>query len=272
MNQTLSPAIRRRCFLAALIAALALPGMAMVAQSSPSSDTASEALLVLPDAPGVMSSSLSDDAPPPATHSASAPAASASGSTLPEASHTQKYIEPGQAVPKLSVGDKALLGLRDAVSPFSAIGWVASAGYAQLLNGSPNYGTDAGAFGQRLGAAAIRDISQEIFSDSILAPVFHEDPRYYRMGPSRNFFVRLIYAGTRPIISKTDGGKTIPNFSQLGGNLAGAALTQTYYPPLNRGTTQVLETFGGSVGGSAVGFVVSEFYGDVVQLVHRKQK
>jgi hypothetical protein len=193
-------------------------------------------------------------------------------SSLPEASHTQKFIEPGQAVPKLDTGDKVLLGLRDAVSPFSAVGWLASAGYEQALNGSPNYGTDRGAFGQRLGAAALRDATEGIFTDSVLSPVFHEDPRYYRLGPSHNFLIRLVYAGTRPLIGRTDGGRTTPYFASLGGNLAGSALASAYYPPVNRGFTQTMETFGGSLGGSAVGDVVSEFFDDLIHLVHPKQK
>ena len=134
---------------------------------------------------------------------------------------------------------------------------------------SPNYGTDRGAFGQRLGAAAIRDASEGIFSDSIMSPLLHEDPRYYRLGPSHNFFVRAIYAGTRPIITRTDGGRTSPNLAELSGTLAGSALTQAYYPQLNRGATQVMETFGGSLGGSAVGDVVSEFFEDVTGIFHK---
>jgi hypothetical protein len=92
------------------------------------------------------------------------------------------------------------------------------------------------------------------------------------MGSSHNFLIRLVYAGTRPIIGRTNGGHTTINFASLGGNLAGSALASAYYPPINRGFTQTMETFGGSLGGSAVGDVVSEFLSDVVHLVHPKQK
>jgi hypothetical protein len=183
---------------------------------------------------------------------------------LPEASHTTKFIEPGQDAPVLTTGDKVALGLRDAVSPFAIVGWFASAGYEQALNGSPNYGTDRGAFGQRLGAAALRDISEGIFSDSVMSAAFHEDPRYYRMGPSHNFFARLAYASTRPILSRTDSGHGTPNFALLTGTLAGSALASAYYPPVNRGAAQTFATFGGSLGGSAIGDVVGEFLGDVM--------
>jgi hypothetical protein len=192
------------------------------------------------------------------------------------AAHTTKYIAAGQSAPKINAGDKILIGLRDAGSLFGAAGWVASASYSQILNGSPNYGApDNGrggkAFAQRLGAAAARDSSEGIFTDAVMASVLHEDPRYYKMGPGHNFFKRAVYAVTRPIITRTDGGRTTINFALLSGNLAGSALTQAYYPPVNRGFSQTMQTFGGSLGGSAVGFAVSEFLGDVLQTIHLKK-
>jgi hypothetical protein len=192
--------------------------------------------------------------------------------TLPEASRTDKYIEPGQPAPSLTAGDKALLGVKDAFSLLAAVGWLAAAGTEQALNGSPNYGTDRGAFGQRLGAAVILNSSEDILGDSVLSPILREDPRYYRMGPGHNFFARLVYSGTRAIISRTDSGRTSPNLALLAGNLAGSALTNTYYPQLNRGPSQTMMTFGESLGNTAVGDVVREFYEDVEQSLHLRHK
>jgi hypothetical protein len=91
------------------------------------------------------------------------------------------------------------------------------------MNSSPNYGTDRGAFGQRLGAAAVRDASESIFTDSIMSPLLHEDPRYYRLGPSHNVFIRLFYAGTRFILTRADSGNTSLNLALLSGTMGGAA-------------------------------------------------
>jgi hypothetical protein len=274
VNTTMSRNILRAIVSGALFAALASSLPVANAQTVASSGYALDASGSLPDEPGAVlrSSNISRSSDPNGIAGARADqAATAMASSPPEASLTQKYIEPGQVAPKQDAGDKVLLGLREAVSPFSAVGWLASAGYEQVLNGSPNYGTDRGAFGQRLGAAAIRDATEAVFSDCVMSPVFHEDPRYYRLGPSHNIFIRLIYSGTRPIIGRTDGGRTSPNVAQLAGTLAGAALASTYYPPLNRGFTQTMETFGGSLGGSAVGDVVSEFYRDFTQVFRSKR-
>jgi hypothetical protein len=181
-------------------------------------------------------------------------------------------VAPNEIAEPMPVRDKVVGGLGDAVSLFAATGWVASAGYSHWTNGSPNYGTDKGAFGQRLGAAALRNISQDIFSDCLFAPIFHEDPRYYIMGRNHNFLKRVVYAGTRAIVGRTDSGHTTPNFALIAGDAAGAALTVTYYPAKNTTFSEVAETFGGSIGGSALGFVVTEFIGDALQYAHLKKK
>ncbi len=179
-----------------------------------------------------------------------------------------KYIEPGQQAPALSSGDKVRLGIRDAVSPFAAIGWLSSAAYSQAIDSVPNYGQGWAPFAQRFGAAAARASTEGILSDSIFAPVFHEDPRYYRIGPGHNLIHRTLYSVTRTIITKSDSGRPTPNFALIAGNAAGSILTNAYYPQQNRTAKDTAETFAGSIGGSALGFFVSEFLSDALGVVH----
>ncbi len=120
-------------------------------------------------------------------------------------------------------------------------------------------------------AAALRAGSEGIFTDCLFAPLFHEDPRYYVMGKGHPFLKRLAYAGTRVLITRTDGGHQTPNFALLAGNAAGSALTIPYYPSKNTSFSEVAQTFGGSLGGSAIGFVVDEFIIDALVKVHLKK-
>jgi hypothetical protein len=229
----------------------------------------------LPDSPGSLVSSSLDAVDQP-ENDGDPQAASGPGATTPNArtrhsAHLAMTVSPNEIAEPMSVGDKVEGGLKDSVSLFSIAGWFASAGWEQLTNGSPNYGTDRGAFGERLGAAAIRNISEGVFSDCLFAPIFHEDPRYYIMGKSHNFFKRLVYAGTRTIITRTDSGHTTPNFSLIAGNAAGSALTIPYYPAKNTTFSEVAQTFGGSLGGSALGFVVNEFIIDALVDLHLRK-
>lgn len=229
----------------------------------------------LAEAPAVSFSSSASHAEPfqgPSAGSDIEPQSSAAtaGSQPPPAERYDKYILPGQAVPKLSVSDKFVLGVRDTVTPFAASGWIGAAAYEQITNGSPNFGQTGKGFAQRLGTAAARAASEGIFSDSVLAPILREDPRYYKLGKGRSIIARLVYAGTRTLITRTDGGRKTVNLALLGGNAAGSALTNLYYPDLNQGFVETAKTFGGSVGGSAVGFVVSEFLSDTLEAIHLK--
>ena len=223
----------------------------------------------LPDAPGEASSpgSGATTAQPTGhllSNDSSLVTKNTTPSSLPEASHTQRYPLPGQSAPVLTSHDKVVMGLQGAFSPYAAVGWISAAGYEQVTGTTPYYGSDRGAFGQRLGAAAIRAISEDTLADSVLAPVFHEDPRYYRLGPTHKPFARLIYAVTRSVITRDDQGRTVPNLSQIGGNLAGSALTNAYYPAANRSASQTMETFGGSLGGTALGDAIAEFFGGML--------
>jgi hypothetical protein len=145
------------------------------------------------------------------------------------------------------------------------LGWPLSAGWSHLIDSSPNYGTNGKAFAQRLGAAAALNSSKEIFSDSILATAFHQDPRYYQLGRSHKLINRAVYAGTRPIIGRTDSGKTIPNYAFILGTGGAAALTLAYYPDRNVSGSQFARTWASSLGGSALGYLVSELGGEVIQ-------
>ena len=277
MGDQSHPITRRSTIMCTMLAAFAFSATTVLAQSSPvtQSDLAERPRSNAPDFAVASVNDSSSDAIASSTASFTPPISGTSSNTLvagnivamPVASITQKYIEPDQIAPVLSVNDKALLGLRDAFSPFAAVGWFASADYEQLMNGSPNFGTNRGAYGQRLGAAAVRDSSEGVLIDSIMSTFFHEDPRYYRMGPTHHFLVRLIYSGTRPIFTRTDGGHSTPNLALISGTMGGAALTNLYYPQVNRGVSQTLQTFGGSLGGAALGDVVSEFYADFKRLL-----
>jgi LysM repeat protein len=262
----------------ALIALAALVSTAQIAfaqiDASPTEANPAVAAAVvpsLPDSPGFTRSTL--DAASSSSIDDAADADDPASTPAPKphhkiATHHDITVEPGETVHTLSAHEKVRLGLVQSFTLFSVVGWTTSAGYSHLVNGSPNYGTDSGAFGMRLGATALRNTSQNIMSNAVFAPIFHQDPRYYKMGSGHNFAKRAIYAATRAIITRSDDGALQPNYSLLSGNLAGAALTNTYYPTMNQGFTETAKTFGTSVGGSAVGFVVSEFLYDALDFAH----
>jgi len=189
-----------------------------------------------------------------------------------ESARYSKYIPSGWTAQPITAHDKVILGLRDLYSPLDFLAMFASAGYAHVTNGEPNYGTDRGAFGERLGAAAIRETSQGLFTDTVFAPLLHQDPRYYIEGSQYGFIHRVLYAGTRPLITRNDSGRSAINASMLLGYAAASGLSYTYYPQINKNFHDTAATYGGSLGGAALGFLVSEFSDDLLKFVHLKSK
>ena len=190
----------------------------------------------------------------------------------PVAPKYTKYVSWGYTAQPITNRDKVVIGARDLYSPFSFLGELASAGYSHLVNGQPNYGTDKGAFGERLGAAVIRDSSEGVFTDMIFAPMLHEDPRYFAEGPRYNILHRALYAVTRPLITRTDSGKSSVNGAMLIGYAAASAVSYSYYPQINKNFQDTAATYGGGLEGAAIGFLVSEFEDDIFMALHLEKK
>ena len=241
-----------------------------IAQQAVESRPSTEALLTLPpssplpDSPGAIlasSSTSTADAEP-------ADSADPNTTTRPVVLPRVKLVPADRTAPPQTATDKIVMGLRESATPYSVIGWFFSAGWSHLIDSAPNYGSNSEAFAQRLGAAAAHSSSRNIFSDSILGPLFHQDTRYYQLGKEHGFVHRGIYAATRPLIGKTDGGRNIPNYAVLLASGGAAGLTVTYYPEQNTSAGSVATTFGASMGSAALGALINEFGGDIIQSLH----
>ena len=235
------------------------PADALFAESSSATPD-----IALPDAP-------TPAAPAPQVRSASTPP----DPGTPQAKHivprNDLFVPAGWRAQPMSAHNKVVAGSRDLISVENLGAMVISAGYSEITNGQPNYGTGAGAFAQRFGAAVVRETSQTAFSEIVFAPLLHEDPRYYQKGPAYNPVRRTLYAITRPLVTRSDSGSQTINGSLLLGYAAAAALTPAYYPSKNRNFSDVASTFGGSIGGAAIGFFISEFSTDVLQALHLRR-
>lgn len=181
-------------------------------------------------------------------------------------------VDPGQPVQPLRKRDKMVFWLHEEISPLSLLPSFSSAGYNQLTNGDPKYGSDSAGFGERLGAAALREASMRFFSDSLLPTLTRTDPRYFRMGTG-SVGKRGGYALERLILTQNDSGRRVLNYSDIVGRLGGAALTTTYYPAPSVNASVVFETWGTSLAGEATGNLFFEFWPDIRDAVfHHNRK
>lgn len=194
-----------------------------------------------------------------------APKPSDPANNTPAAVEKRKWsdvVEPGEKIPSLSAQDKLLFPIHEELRLSGWFSTFFSSGWQQLRDTDPRYGVDSGAYGQRLGAAAIRDLSMRTFSDGVLPAILHEDPRYYRKADG-TIVHRGLYAASRVFVGQRDSGKNGFNTSIVVGHGMASALTMAYYPDKSSNGKVVFQTWGYSLLGEAGGDLWSEFWPDI---------
>src|SRR3984957_9616549 len=182
-----------------------------------------------------------------------------------------QVIEPEQTADPFNSVDKLVFSVTEIARPVSLLPALYSASYEQLFLTDPKYGHDAGAFGEKFGAAMLRSASVRVFSDGILAGAFHQDPRYYRIAHG-SLVRRGLFSAEQAFIRRGDNGNNQFNYSGIGGRAAAAAMVVTYYPEPSVTARVVGLTFATSIATDAGGNLVLEFLPDIIRKVPIMQK
>jgi hypothetical protein len=136
---------------------------------------------------------------------------------------------------------KFKLALRTTRDGFTLGGVTVLAGIGQASN-NPSYVQGSKGFAERLGANYTDYFTDIMLYGAIFPSVLHQDPRYFykRDGTVKS---RVLHAFSSVVISKGDNGRWQPNYSELGGDMASAALSNLYYPRADRGVGRVFQGF-----------------------------
>jgi hypothetical protein len=181
----------------------------------------------------------------------------------------QTVSDPNRPYTPLRARDKWRLFVKESADPFAFFSAAAGAGISQWHNDDPKYGVGFKPYLQRYGAAQADLTSQNFFQDGVLASLFHEDPRYFRMGPGSTVLRRIAYALSRAAITRRDSGKDSFNFSGIVGMELGIALSNAYYPPKSVNGQEVAERTFTSLTASALGNLLPEFWPDIKEKIAR---
>jgi len=195
--------------------------------------------------------------------------------TLFLSSSASKYttvVRPGEKRAPFTVREKFIFAARETVSPEQFFTVPFGAGYSQLLNGNPKFGTNSAGYGERVGVAAFREASDHFLSDAVYASTFRQDPRYFRDGPMVPFKTRVRHLLISVVTSHADSdGRLEPDYSGLLGRASTAYLTEYIYPHVSANNRVAAETFGYSILGELGGNIFLEFWPDVIH-PHSRRK
>lgn len=271
---------RTSCILAAT-AALFFVGVPSFA-----SGLTTTAELALPDAP---SASQPQNPTPTAGSSSSQPAdtaAAAPQSAEAKRKQAQEQLEQQEhqrvmgvmatfnttrnqnALP-LSAGQKFQLFFKSSTDPWPFLLAGVVSGIGQADDSYPEWGQGAQGYAKRFGGAYSDAFIGNFFGNAVLPSLWHEDPRYFQKGTGSSTS-RFLWAASSTVWCRRDKGGWGPNYANVAGNLIGAAIARTYYPPSER---TVSDTISDGLTVSAEGVVgaeLIEFWPDLVRHYKRK--
>jgi len=168
----------------------------------------------------------------------------------------------------LTTRQKFKLSLHASTDPFSILGFAIVAEIETSNDTFPSWGRDAPSYGKRFGAAFGDALFSRQLDSAFFPAIFHQDPRYFYMGPAQPGKKRLWHALTNGIFARGDNGGTEINFSHLLGNAGAGALSSLYHPASDSAGKLALDNTLLRIGGDAAQGFVREFVLD--HLHHNK--
>jgi hypothetical protein len=188
------------------------------------------------------------------------------GAVSPDALIPTTGAQSTTALSTPSVSEKWDFFVSETATPLLLVGVVANATTSQLTRSAPLYGKHffrKDAFLKRAGATLGDTLSENFFSDFLLASAFHEDTRYVRRGPSHAFGRRIAYAISRAVITRTDSGDGTFNWANVVGCAMSAGLSNAYYPDVSRTPSVAMVNWGTNVAGAGLSNLMPELGPDV---------
>jgi hypothetical protein len=169
----------------------------------------------------------------------------------------------------VTVKEKWQFFVQETFTPLMIVASAATAGGSQITNTDPKYGVGTIAMAKRFGAASVDNVTQNFFSDFVMASVLHEDTKYRRRGERYGFWSRVGYAISRAVVTRTDTGASTVNWSNFTGTALSVGLSNAYYPARSRTLNATAINWGTSSAGAGFGNLFPEFVPDFKRLLKR---
>jgi hypothetical protein len=160
---------------------------------------------------------------------------------------------------RLSSHQKLELAVDETVAPSRFLGSAFTSAIGQARNALPEYGQGWSGYGKRFGSSIASSASSHVFGTFLLPSMLHQDPRYFvkLFGSPRS---RILYAVSRVVVTRTDDGREVLNWSGIFGGLMAEGLANSYLPDGERTAGKTFSRFGVRVGFGALDNVVKEYW------------
>jgi hypothetical protein len=178
----------------------------------------------------------------------------------------QRFLTSNVVIP-MTWQQKGYLALHDLTDPAN-IGTVL--GISAITVGADShsaYGPGLKGFGKSVGVSLLQDATGQFFGAFAIPSLVHQDPRYFRM-PHAKLSKRILYSVSRTVISRSDSGKSMPNYATLLTYPIGVQLANFYVPGIETNAASTIERTLTGYALDPVNNLLNEFLPDVASRVH----
>jgi hypothetical protein len=140
----------------------------------------------------------------------------------------------------------------------------------QLENQNPSFGQGFKGYLKRFGTAYGDQMIGNMMTEGIFPSVFHQDPRYFRVGEGTKWH-RTRMALQQIVICRTDTNHKTFNISEWGGNAFSTAISNAYYPDTRTASDNVSKWLI-AVATDSFSNILKEFWPDVKRRLKRHKE
>jgi hypothetical protein len=178
----------------------------------------------------------------------------------------QRFLTSNIVIP-MTWQQKGYLALHDLADPAN-IGTIL--GISAITIGADShsaYGPGLKGFGKIVGVSLSEDATGQFFGAFAVPVIAHQDPRYFRM-PHASIPKRIIYSISRTAISRSDEGRSMPNYAVIFNYPISAELANLYVPGIHTDAASTITRIVTGYGLDPVNNLLTEFLPDVASRVH----
>jgi hypothetical protein len=250
----------RRAVIAALALAFAFPAAFVAQSSAPSDFSSSQPVISSMDNP--QQSSTLPPAPTPQDTTQPSEHQDKQTTRILGILPNFRAVSSSEHLPAQSVKEKFVTASEDSFD-YSALPIpLAVAGYNDLRNSTPEFGTGGIGYARYLWHSVVDQTSENYFVEFIVPAAAHEDTRFYTLGHG-GFLKRSGYALSRVVVTRSDAGNPTFNLGEVLGAGMAAGLSNAYYPAATRSFSNTGSQWGLDIAIDAASFVVKEFWPDI---------
>ncbi|WP_130419117.1 hypothetical protein [Edaphobacter modestus] len=178
----------------------------------------------------------------------------------------ERFLSTNIAIP-LNWKQKGYLAAHYTTDPASLGTIVGISAISIAANSHTAYGPGLKGFGELAGVSLLQNATAQFFGTFAVPALTHQDPRYYRM-PNKPLGKRILYSITRSYVSRSDDGKTIPNYGVFATYPILAEFSNLYVPGIQSDGASTAERIVIGLALDPVNNLVNEFLPDVAKRVH----